>query len=440
MTKNHTPAKPKTPSATLKTSTDFVSLDVGCGNEKTALGEVNVDFFREGQNVQMKTQMKGASVDPHKISNFVVADASYLPFKDDAFNVVFSSHVIEHCQDPFAMYKELCRVSKRKIIIRCPHRRGSGAKRPFHVSFLDEKWFKEAADKMGFESYQFLRGYDYPITSGIPILFKHLNSLPVRLLRGAERRYIVNRAKIPFEIESWTIKNQKSASNDPVDFVVVYNDKATLSKCFLESKFANNVTLNLFDNQNGTSLPVIFNEIIQSKTHMIEKENLRDRWVVFCHQDLIFFEDLQNILAGKETNSVYGVIGAQLMSVLFGQIKQTDGSPTGLPLENPTPVLTLDEMCIIVHSSLLRQGLRFDERFNFHFYGADLCMQAYASGFDVKAVQVNCQHKSKTLTGDLTSADYKAALKLFSEKWQAYLPIRTTTKCIEPNRNVVKET
>lgn len=94
---------------------------------------------------------------------------------------------------------------------------------------------------------------------------------------------------------------------------------------------------------------------------------------------------------------------------------------------------TLDEMCLIAHSEVFRQGLSFDERFRFHFYGADLCMQAYILGFDVMAMQLKCQHKSKTIHGDVTSKDYLTALEMFSEKWKRFSPVRTTTTPLAGN-------
>jgi hypothetical protein len=72
----------------------------------------------------------------------------------------------------------------------------------------------------------------------------------------------------------------------------------------------------------------------------------------------------------------------------------------------------------------------FDERFPFHFYGADLCMQAYKMGFDVMAMQLNCQHKSRNLHGDIASSEYLSSLDMFKEKWKQFLPVRTTTRLI----------
>jgi ubiquinone/menaquinone biosynthesis C-methylase UbiE len=121
-------------------------------------------FFVRGWNSQEGDQKSGEFLNPKMISNFVVADAEHLPFKDSVFAVVFSSHVIERVHNPFLMLKEMCRVSKRKVVVRCPHRKGSGAKRPFHLNYLDEKWFKSAVTKLGFQSKPFIRTFDCPFT------------------------------------------------------------------------------------------------------------------------------------------------------------------------------------------------------------------------------------------------------------------------------------
>jgi hypothetical protein len=201
----------------------------------------------------------------------------------------------------------------------------------------------------------------------------------------------------------------------------------TLKNCFLASPYiqsSNNISLH--ENLSDEPLPIIFNRYVESYL-----KNNKDCWLVFCHQDFILNEDLRLIIKNKNTNAIYGVIGGRTStSNLFGRIMQRDGSFIGDSIDVDTPVQTLDELCLIVHSSLFRKGLRFDERFEFHFYGADLCMQAYKLGFDVYAVQVSCQHKSRTIAGDVTSAEYCRQLKLFANKWHRHLPIKTSTKLV----------
>ena len=60
------------------------------------------------------------------------------------------------------------------------------------------------------------------------------------------------------------------------------------------------------------------------------------------------------------------------------------------------PIQTLDEICIMAHSYVFREGLSFDERFSFDLYGADFCMQGYAKGFDVLITTLNCQYSTLT--------------------------------------------
>jgi SAM-dependent methyltransferase len=395
----------------------FDCLDVGCGNGELARGTVNVDIFRKGQNLQVGEQLKGEHVNPRLIPNFVVADACHLPFRKGSFSMVFSSHVIEHVSNPLLMFAEMCRVAKRKVVVRCPHRRGSGAKRPFHVNYLDEAWFERTAESMGYKCDCFLSAFDYPISNRVPFPSQLRRSLPWRALRHFERRFINHKVGLPFEMEAWVNKMPGQPAFHSVYFITVCND-AALMLSHPEKRI-------LIPNYAGRGLPALYNETAESLSSS-------PCWLVFCHQDFFLYKDLNPLLHGLDKSAVYGVIGARLGSnKFFGKVQQTDGSYIGVRLENPEPVQTVDEMCIIVHSSLFRKGLRFDDRFKFHFYGADFCLQAYSQGFDVKAVQVTCQHKSRTVRGDLDSAEYADSKRLFREKWKRFLPIRTTTTIVE---------
>jgi SAM-dependent methyltransferase len=407
-----------------------LNLDVGCGSKPT--GDVNVDFCVRGWNIQEGDQKRGEFLNPKVIPNFVVADAEHLPFKDNIFNVVFSSHVIEHVHNPFLMLKEMCRVSKRKVVVRCPHRKGSGAKRPFHLHYLDEEWFEDAASKLGLNVKSFVRCFDSLVTERVKLLCPVTlldavqSSMPFRAMRHLERSlqrrgYI----KTPFELEIQLKKRLQPSNDANLVFIVVYDNPAIFQKCFGSSPFVQNGDAIAVYNSRNDSLPYIFNLIIEQ---FLDK----NAWLVFCHQDFILQEPLQPLLKGKDSLAVYGVIGCRVgYNKLFGQILQTDGSLTGFKLAEDAPVETLDEMCLIVHSSAFRQGLMFDERFGFHFYGADLCMQAHNLGFEVLATQVMCQHKSRTLKGDVESMEYIRGLELFREKWRKALPVKTTTRIVE---------
>ena len=179
-----------------KMETRKLKLDVGCGSKPT--GDVNVDFFGGGWNSQ-----EGKFMSPRLISNFLVADAMFLPFMDECFDVAFSSHVIEHVTNPFEMLSELLRVSKMGVVVRCPHRRGSGAKRPHHINYLDEDWFTGYLTMLGYSAKIFTTIFDYPVTSRLALIcpkklqFLFGRNILYRVVAWVEKKLF----KIPWEFE-----------------------------------------------------------------------------------------------------------------------------------------------------------------------------------------------------------------------------------------------
>lgn len=67
----------------------------------------------------------------------VVAEGDDLPFDDDSYDFVFSSHVIEHIPDPVKALLEWVRVARRYVVVIVPHRdRTFDASRP--LTTVDE--------------------------------------------------------------------------------------------------------------------------------------------------------------------------------------------------------------------------------------------------------------------------------------------------------------
>ena len=404
---------------------EFNLLDVGCGTRPK--GDVNVDFFSSGFNPQTGNQIQGEYMTPRKIKNFVIADASHLPFRDGSFNVVFSSHTIEHVENPTLMFRELCRIAKRKVIVRCPHRKGSGAVMPFHLHYFDEDWFEKASGSLGFESEQFINVYDYPISGKFKKNFPEVlqSSLPWRALRHFERAELNAKARVPFELEAWVKKKRSYAESGKVMFVVVYDSPQMYRSGFASSSYVQGENVVAYHNVHGEPIPKVFNRIVQK--HL--DENV---WFVFCHQDFVLQEDLQAHLKEKETEAIYGPMGVRLAeNKFYGRVTQTGGKPVGSKIIRDTPVQTLDERCLVAHVQVFRQGLSFDERLCFDLYGADFCMQAYAMGLDVLATPLRCQYPVEAPQSAGTSAEHFMALKLFKEKWKHFLPIRTLTTIVQ---------
>jgi len=208
-----------------------------------------------------------------------------------------------------------------------------------------------------------------------------------------------------------------------VEIVVVYNEPDTLKNSFLKSSALEAAEPVLIDNTTlARPLPAIFNE---------HKRTSQADWIVFCHQDFIVFDAawIARILALPE-DACYGPIGVDSHGRFLGRIQQTDGSFLGYPA-NGADVVGLDEQCLIVPRSIYSL-VDFDERFPFDLYVHDYCLSAKRAGFKIKTFQLDCQHRSKTLTGDVTRPAYFAAKKAYLAKHRDLMPLVTTTFAFRP--------
>ena len=147
-------------------------------------------------------------------------------------------------------------------------------------------------------------------------------------------------------------------------------------------------------------------------------------WVVFCHQDFEFKEDIAPILENLDTSYIYGPIGAtwkerfticlhlsskKPFRFRIGKTKrkypigeiwensQVEMYKVGKYLHSPELVDTVDCCCIIIHSSLIKKyNLRFDENLDWHSYSEDFSLNAKVkNNILTKAVQINAIHHSK---------------------------------------------
>lgn len=384
---------------------EFNMLEVGSG--KLPRGNVNVVFSRNQASEKIA-------------DNFVVADSTFLPFINESFNVTFSAFAIEKVADPILMVQEMCRVAKRRAVVRF-HKSENNSKHRF-----TEGWLQKQATILGFDSAHFANSIDYPVTGK---LIKHF---PIRIQKinawGVLRRFERWLGRIfggQVEIEVWIKKSIRHLLSGEVRFVVVYNNSEVLKNAFASSSYVSPEKTVAYNNVTNEPLPKFYNKTVQE--HINE-----DVWFIFCHQDFVILEDLSLRLKDKDTESVYGPIGVRLsVDHFLGEIIQTNNQPIGTRLLKDEVAQSLDAQCLIAHASVFRNGLRFDEKFAFHFYDADFCMKAYTLGFDVYVSQIKCQHKSRTLAGDLQSPEYLASLELFREKWNRFLPVRTATVLVE---------
>lgn len=113
-------------------------LDVGCGSEAGNRPLLKEDVLHIDLQV----------TDFNKFFVDVRCDAQRLPFKNNSFDEVFCSHIIEHVKNPFLLLKELKRISKGLVTIKCPHRFSMTAKNPLHINYFNVTWFVNTLEKM----------------------------------------------------------------------------------------------------------------------------------------------------------------------------------------------------------------------------------------------------------------------------------------------------
>lgn len=78
---------------------------------------INVDYTDEMTHFKMEEiQLVG-----WRLPVDVVADMGQLPFDDNAFHYIFSSHVLEHAFDPFSVLKHWILIASKYIAIILPH-------------------------------------------------------------------------------------------------------------------------------------------------------------------------------------------------------------------------------------------------------------------------------------------------------------------------------
>src|SRR5258706_7290970 len=86
---------------------DALVVDFGSGDKPFWRADVFVDKLSLG-NLQRASHSKTV----HNLGTFVDADVLHLPFRDKVFDFSFSSHLLEHVENPKQTLKEMMRVSK----------------------------------------------------------------------------------------------------------------------------------------------------------------------------------------------------------------------------------------------------------------------------------------------------------------------------------------
>ncbi|SFM88085.1 acyl esterase [Methylobacterium pseudosasicola] len=145
----------------------------------------------------------------------------------------------------------------------------------------------------------------------------------------------------------------------------------------------------------------------------------RGRYVILCHQDLVFkFDDYSDLvdrlaeLTACDPNwGVCGNAGADNRGSLVVRISDPHGSDRMPAQPLPAKVVSLDENFLVIRSD---SGITFPRDLHgFHWYGSDACIVARTLGWEAYVINFHIYHKS----GGSTSGSYRDEGRSFSLKY-----------------------
>lgn len=177
--------------------------------------------------------------------------------------------------------------------------------------------------------------------------------------------------------------------------------------------------------ENTTGLPELYNRAIDASAD--------NDILVFIHDD-VWIEDfffVDRVIEGLKNFEVIGLAGNRkrwaeqlvwaahdkLEHTLSGAIAHGDAPLGSVSMFGPIGAKCelLDGVFIAARAVTLRtKKVRFDTRFDFHFYDLDFCRTARARGLTLGTFPLAVTHRSH---GDFESDGWQANSRLYLEKW-----------------------
>ena len=222
-----------------------------------------------------------------------------------------------------------------------------------------------------------------------------------------------------------------------MSIVTCYNDREILSENLLKS----------LNRQHNTDFELLTIDNTEKKFSSIPSalnwggKKAAGDYIMFVHQDIYLCGDnwldlASNFLNGLPRLGAAGVAGVASNGNYAGFILDR-GRYYGEYFDSPLPVQTLDEQLIII-PRMTFEKYRFDEHFDFHFYGADYCLSAQRLGLSVYVLPLFVEHNSlavATLRASNIKNQEKILLKKHSEVFKT---IWKTTGSIGKIRDMIR--
>ena len=208
----------------------------------------------------------------------------------------------------------------------------------------------------------------------------------------------------------------------PFAVVSAVNNETILASNLQRSPFIANGSVDLVGQRGYPSAALAYS---QEGLSAIESDI-----IVFAHQDVYlplgWDRRLLLAIAELEMNgrnwAVIGVAGMAVSGGISGRAWcAAHGCELGVRLRGPVPVVSLDEIVIVLKRST---GLRFDSRMpGFHLYGADIVQSARAAGYEAFVFDGPVIHNCRPVLW--ADKAYARAYRFMQRKWWNNLPIPT---------------
>ena len=210
--------------------------------------------------------------------------------------------------------------------------------------------------------------------------------------------------------------------------VVPFIAKEVAEKYIVQNAFLKRekkLTCRLVDNrEKNRPISVVYNEFLNGYDYS------QDAWFILMHSDFEFLTFPSDVLSRLDPSVIYGPVGARayfnkgkmFVSQKGSVYEKTDDNTlyqNFVYQHRDMGVDTLDCMCLMVHSSLVRKyGLRFDENTLFDLYAEDFCISANRDhGIPVEAVRFDCAHHSSYAKVKYISQRYLKQLEYINQKY-----------------------
>ena len=218
----------------------------------------------------------------------------------------------------------------------------------------------------------------------------------------------------------------RNATEESISFIACVNDETQLAENLAASPcFHSDIPHELITVRGTTSIAEGFKAGLAQASH---------EFVVLIHQDVYLPAGwpARFLQQWRQAEAQFGKVG---VAGVYG-VAMDINSPRGVfraghvvdrmvllrePAVLPAQVQTLDELLVAVRRD---NTLSIDPALGFHFYGADLGLQARKSGLAAVVLDAPCFHNSRT-ESELGS-DFHKSGKALKAKWSSELPIATS--------------